>query len=495
MRFCFVPLIGLIACTRGGGDDAKPTVEETDSDSEPIVETDTDAEVDTDSDTTPPPNGPELRVEGAWFVDRDDGAVLLRGLNVAGDSKVPPYVPLTDPALLDPLQASGVNVIRLVFNWEAYEGQRGVYNDAYLLAMVDIAEWAWDRKIYTIVDFHQDGFSRYVAGGCGDGFPEWAHPTGTSLDVPNNGAACVTWAIQMSLDPRVHASFGAFYGDDEGVRTAFLELWERVALAFEPNPGVIGYDVINEPWGFESSELAPLYDDAEVAIRSAHPDAILFIEGHVTTNGGIIQTTLPKPSFGNFAYAPHFYDALVLVSHTYLGVTLPTDNGFATMSSKAAEWNVPLFVGEFGTHGDTFAAPAYMDLQYERMDERLASGAQWNYTPGWTPTHKDGWNDEDLSIVDDAGVLRPNWRARAYPMRVAGIPESFSAIGNDVQLTFAPTDSGDTVIFVPSDALWGVSPPVIQTTEIGATCAYEEPTRTVRCSGFQAGTAAINVHP
>ena len=89
---------------------------------------------------------------------------------------------------LEQLADWGVSVIRLVISWEAYEPTLGTYDDAYLAAMVRIAEAAWERGIYTIVDVHQDGYSRYQLGGCGDGFPEWAIPTAIAHRTPDNSA-------------------------------------------------------------------------------------------------------------------------------------------------------------------------------------------------------------------------------------------------------------------------------------------------------------------
>ncbi|MGH3762914.1 cellulase family glycosylhydrolase [Actinophytocola sp.] len=431
-----------------------------------------------------------LRVSGGHFVDSAGRVVLLRGVNVAGNAKVPPFVPITDPATLDPLPGWGINVIRLVVGWEAYEPEPGRYREDYLSAMVGIADAASRRGMYVIVDFHQDGFARNLAGGCGDGFPLWAMSASAVPDRPDNGPDCADWAVKMALDPDMHASFGDFYADADGVRTAYLNMVRRMADAFRTVPNVIGYDLLNEPWGREDSELAPLYRDAAEAIRSVHPSAIMFVEGHVTTNGGN-QTGLPAPEFGNYAYAPHFYDGLALAANAWSGSTAATDRAFAAMTGKAAEWGVPLFVGEFGIGATATSGADYVDLQYRRLDEHLASGAQWNYTPGWTPAAKDGWNGEDLSIVDDAGRLRPTFHPRPYPSRIAGVPLALSVTADRVELAWRNVPgSGATELFLPATG-WFAGRAVRVESSPSLRCA---PAATVlRCTGAEPGPVRVRV--
>lgn len=436
-----------------------------------------------------------LEVQGEHFVDEHGRVVVLRGLNVAGNSKVPPFLPVMDTAQLDALEDFGINVIRLLINWEAYEGTEGVYDGAYLDAITEVADAAWERDIFVIIDFHQDGFSRYLAGGCGDGFPAWAHPPAMALDTPDNGPGCVNWAVQMTLDPRVHSAFEAFYADDYGVRAAYLELWSGLAAHFASHDGVIGYDPINEPWGFEDTELAPLYEDVAAVIRARHPEAILFIEGHVTTNNGALATQLPPPTFDNYAYAPHFYEGAVLATHIWSGITTATDVGFTTMTGSAQSWGVPLFVGEFGTHGDTLGGDGYMDLQYERLDDYFASGVQWNWTPDWNEQDKDGWNDEDLSIVDGRGSLRPNYRIRAYPRAIAGVPQSFVVDADLLTLEWEHDPAlGETELFVPAQSLWGTNDLVIGTSP-GLVCEFDAVAQTIACASADAQSAELLVSP
>jgi len=400
-----------------------------------------------------------LKTDGAFLRDATGGAVILRGVNVAGDSKVPPFTPVHDGTLA-PLPAWGINAIRLLFTWEAYEPQPGAYDAGYLDYYRRAVEQAGANKLYVIVDFHQDGYSRFSIGGCGEGFPEWTLPPSVPPVTPDNGPNCVNWGGRMMTDATLGPTWDAFYSDANGARTRFLAMVGSVAAALADEPAVIGYDLLNEPGGDEATQIGPLYADAGKAIRAADPSAILFVEPSPILISGGKQTRLSRPSFDNLVYAPHFYDPAAFLIKAWNGDD--ESGAFALMNGTAAVWGVPLLLGEFGADATTDGVQGYMSAVRRQLDLAFASGTQWAYTPDWTDAAKDGWDAENFSIVDGSGMQRLNFFPRPCAQRIAGIPLALTvsegaALGNDtVDLTWQHDPAaGETVLYLPASWFGG----------------------------------------
>jgi endoglycosylceramidase len=95
-----------------------------------------------------------LRADGPHLRDREGAVVILRGMNVATDAKLPPFRPVDDPALLDALPRWGVNVVRLLFTWEAFEPERERYDESYLDYIARTIEACHARGAWVILDLH-----------------------------------------------------------------------------------------------------------------------------------------------------------------------------------------------------------------------------------------------------------------------------------------------------------------------------------------------------
>jgi endoglycosylceramidase len=453
---------------------------------------------------TRPPSGiaasspPLLFTAGRHFVDPSGRVVILRGVSLSGASKVPPFGACVGPADLDRLARLGMNVIRLLFLWEAYEPCPGDYDESYLARIQAVACAAWERGMYVIVDIHQDGFSRYASRGSGDGFPPWAVSPRGKASVPDNSLRDKIWPVLMATDPTTHKSFNDFYADTFGVRTRYLLMLERIAYAFATTPGVIGYDLLNEPWGDEPNDLAPLYHEAAALVRARHPAAILFLEGQITTNCGL-RTNLPRPAFGGVAYSPHYYKPLTMVFGRWAGLHHNIDRAFTHMAATACAWDMPLFLGEFGMCATVHNVGAYISALYDRLDACLASGAQWNYTPEWTERNKDGWNGEDFNILDPCDNPRPNFRYRPYPRLTAGIPLRFE-YRDPVESQQAPTlefvwdhcpGRGATEIFVPTAIFPPGSSLTVQPAEVA--CSLDPHRQVLVCHASRPMTIVLRL--
>jgi Glycoside hydrolase family 5 C-terminal domain/Cellulase (glycosyl hydrolase family 5) len=139
-------------------------------------------------------NLPRLHIEGRWFVDEHGRRIILRGVNLGGDCKVPypdggtnfpsdfsnhrevsfigrPF-PIADAREhFSRLRAWGFNCLRLLTTWEAVE-HRGPndYDVEFLDYFAELCRLAGDYGFYVFVDFHQDVWSRMSGG---DGAPCW----------------------------------------------------------------------------------------------------------------------------------------------------------------------------------------------------------------------------------------------------------------------------------------------------------------------------------
>ncbi|KAF3913602.1 hypothetical protein ABW20_dc0110704 [Dactylellina cionopaga] len=206
------------------------------------------------------------------------------------------------------LRDMNINVVRLGVHWAGVEPVRGEYNQTYLDVTDGIIKRFQENGIYTLVDQHQDVWGAQI---CGHGAPTWfvkhdwvvpGHrmpfpqklPFAVNADGIPSDADCnsIDWALSY-LDYAVGNAFGRLYNNYDNLGDAWAAYWKVVAQRYGDLPGVMGYDLMNEPWvgdhnanplllipGVADREnLEPLWNKGNAAIRTVDKTTIVMFEG------------------------------------------------------------------------------------------------------------------------------------------------------------------------------------------------------------------------
>lgn len=354
-----------------------------------------------------------LRVDHDTASFRDDRGrrITLRGINMGGRSKRPPFMPfeyirdkeVTHHAntMLDRAWRWGLDVIRLPFSWEALEPEPGQWDTSHLDRMAHMLDAAHARDIGVVLDFHQDIYATPL---CGDGFPTWTLPPSCSSRIMSSDRS---WYMRYVADPHVIECFDRLWANEEGILDAMVEMWRRVLTRFADHPALIGVELLNEPgWGsravddFLLTSLRPFYERCIDDFRRTHPDLIFFygvpgIDFMDPARGA------PLPRREQIVFAPHYYDPGLLVL-PHAGPLLDTSKQLADLGGLSLQEGVPVFVGEFGiTHGAS-GGLAWLEQVFAGFDKHQLHGTLWECSESaWR------WNGEDLNVLGPQLEERP----------------------------------------------------------------------------------------
>jgi endoglycosylceramidase len=368
-------------------------------------------------DNEPAPcGGDAYRACGAFVRDPEGRAVILRGVNLAGAHKMPPYTDVFTPDDYARLHAWGFRTLRFLIMWEAIEPQPGVYDDAYLDWVRERMQWAEAAGLTVVLDMHQDVYG----GGFGfGGAPRWTCDSAHyDAFVPNTN-----WILNY-VDPNVQACYDKLYTTPALV-DAFAAMWGHVAMRLAGEPAIIGFDPMNEPhWGtyavpmFEVDRLQPFYAKAIDKIRAQAPSWIAFVEPAASRNLGFATKMHPFADQGidNAVYAPHMYDPNAELNGGFSTTNRETLLSTALDLRADADYlGAPLWIGEYGGRAESPTIAPYMDAAYDGAAAQLAGTMYWAYdrsNGGYGMLDPDG--NEQTALVD--AIVRP------YPARIAGEP-------------------------------------------------------------------------
>ncbi|MFF5209733.1 cellulase family glycosylhydrolase [Streptosporangium sp. NPDC000396] len=397
------------------------------------------------------------------FVTDDRGRVLtLHGFNTASSAKgTPDGLPkLTEADVETEYRAMGTNFVRFLVQWRAVEPAPGVYDTKYLEKVAERVGWYAKRGYHVMLDMHQDLWGDRVTpdGHAGNGAPGWATYT-DGLPVAREHD---TWELYY-LDPGVMRAFDHFWnttGEHPELMDHYAKAWRAVAEHFKDNPAVIGYDLMNEPWGgavqgaaFENGPLAELYRRTIAQIRTVDHDNWIFVEPQAVGINWGLPSGLPRledPRAGEprIGLAPHVYPLPLDLNEDYVGASREwTDRTLgwwrANMLRLAERQDGPVILGEFGLDTTRPGATDLVERVLDLTDEAGMGRAYWSRDPGpWGPYDSKG----------NPGPLVPVY-ARPYPRAIGGVPRqiTYDREAHSLTVRFDANGTGPTEIYLPAD--------------------------------------------
>lgn len=418
-------------------------------------------------------------IDKTRFIDETGRERIFNGLNLVCKDPSLNYVYALSFEQYQRLYRSGINILRFGIIWAAIEPSPGVYDDQYLQKVKEQLTLAHNAGLSFFLDFHQDLYGVSF----GDGAPAWAEIT--------DGLPHVTgdlWSDAYLISPALNRAIEHFWHNDTvcgaGLQDHFIQMIRHTVRYFCQTPGLLGYDLWNEPYPgpagqsaldaalqllpaasesrledrdakkqliagltdidfyrqmtaalsqhtipFEQTSLMAFYKKVSNTIHEISPEAFLFTEPCYFTNMGAPSGITRLPVSGQ-VLAPHGYDLIVDTGHDDLYDSQRVDLIFQRHRQTGDSLAVPVFIGEWGAFegrpGNEKAA-----LQMIRiLEQNLWSHAYWSWGP-------------DIES-------RPEWNylVRSYPVATAGSLRAYHWDGKSLILQYDAVP-GITEVFVP----------------------------------------------
>jgi len=386
----------------------------------------------------PPAAGPPepLGHAGRWIVDASGRVIVLHGVNMV--NKFPPYdlasigFDADDVAFL---AREGVNAVRVGVIYAAVEPVPGQYDDAYLDSIAATVGLLADAGILSLLDFHQDAYSTVFSG---EGLPDWATLTDGLPTTP-----LPTFPEIYGELPALQHAYDNFWAnrpgpDGVGLQDRYAAAWAHVAARFRDTPGVVGYDLFNEPFPgsdwrecatadgcpeLDASLLTPFFDRVLQAIRTADERHLVWYEPWVLFDAGAATHVGPldDPRLGMsfHDYQPRDDYALPL----------------ANAERQTHRTGDALLMTEYGAT----ESPAVILQILDAADRAMMSRIYWAYSnrapfqvvaPAGSVASapQQGLVLDPSQPLTGANVFEAKWDAfvRPYPQAVAGTPRRWS---------------------------------------------------------------------
>lgn len=384
-----------------------------------------------------------------YIADANGRALTLHGFN---DKTHDPSASLTDAKLAAAVER-GLDHYRMTIYWQFLEPTEDNYDEAYLDNVVTAIRRAEKHGIRVILDMHQDVYGEAFGS---TGAPTWATESDGLAYEPQE-----SWLLDY-MQPGVQRAFENLY-EDPRLRQAQIDVWMHVVNRVKDEPGLLGYDLMNEPFGeiregenlisaaarVEREQITPMYQRLTDAIAAVDSDHWVFIEPPNLASLGI-PTSMGPVHGPKVAFYPHMYDTSLETSTYNPDSDQYTYNpdffeSWAAAITTYTDTNpMPMLIGEWGVaRPEAHSMDAFVRETLSTLDAVSSGWSHFSFCFGG-----------GYCSVDAEGHDRPNISQIfvPYARAIAGAPTSstYDFDSRTLRVVYRDnTASGPTEIFVP----------------------------------------------
>ena len=250
---------------------------------------------------------------------------------------------------LDNIQATGMNFIRVPVGWNTLLNLDGTWKSSPWTKIDWVISEASARGLYVLIDLHT-----VPGGGC-------------------------PWGSCGRIGPNPNGFWGS-----ATYQNWVQGIWEAIATRYNGNPGVAGYDLINEPlidYGEDADDVtqkSDYYDRLYDAVRAIDANHTIFLGAFFSLSAIASPST---HGWTNVVYEYHPYD--MPNAKDWTAQNQLVSNELGGLSAKLSNPGVPILYGEYSLY--------YNDDVWARFMAGLnASNVSWS---AWTYKVKGSAND------------------------------------------------------------------------------------------------------
>lgn len=409
------------------------------------------------------PEVSDLYRDGRHIRSRADGRyVMLRGVCFGPVAKLPPHLPFRSredwekfSEHIDLLKSCGFYTLRLAFIWHALEPECQIdcakYDEQYADDFFYFVGKFQEAGFTVFLDVHQDLVQAAYGGG---GLPQWVKEDGSADN--SMGKNTPWWGLNYVLNKALRRTFTQFWLNDITNTTVdppltnfkaldrYLDMIEYIAKRSKEYPAVLGIEVINEPHPaelnaeeFEAGLLSDIYRKCIERVRKHSDDLFVMLSPQSDWN---VNLRTDKDYRSHLSVGPDDDDRLVFAYH-YYDSKLTALNGLHFADHKRDEYieavrlgvreaerhgMVP-FLTEFGSRQSWMRVVTrkHMHWHFEAVESAAVNATYWNINFYNTKEERDGWMQEDFSLISHK--LKPrnlDMATRPYPLVASAAPVS-----------------------------------------------------------------------